>query len=119
MTSKAKQAAINFLKACKNEGFNVDVPQPGVVTISKGFEAGDLRAFVSCDSAGPMLLSMLGATRGSQWGTDGGSVGGHSAVRHGAYRLNQSGVPLRLSSAIERMTSVALGQQLARGAVSA
>lgn len=100
--SKATDVAGTFLSFCKREGFAVEV-RGEVVTIQKDFSPGDMGAFVDCDSMGPGCLSVLGAKGGSQWGTDGGSIGGMSAVKHGRYRLNQSGVPKRVSAAIQKM----------------
>ena len=65
--------------------------------VSKSFPVGDSDAFVECDMNGPYLLDLVPATRaGSVWGTDGGSVGGYSAVKNGSYCLKKSGCSKRI-----------------------
>jgi hypothetical protein len=100
--SKASETASAFLAAARAEGFQVIVKNPSVVTIFKKFPKGDKDAFVSCDMMAPGLLDMLGAKGGSMWGTDGGSIGGASALLQGAYSLNVSGVPKRVSASLAK-----------------
>jgi hypothetical protein len=38
------------------------------------------------------ILSMVKARGGSMWGTDGSGVGGYSAMLHGCFTMNISGV---------------------------
>lgn len=82
--------AKDFLDTCTKEGFTVSV-KPNIVSITKAFTPGDVDAFVECDCTGPLLLSCVPVNGGSVWGTDGGSIGGFSAVKHGRYTLNKSG----------------------------
>lgn len=103
--SKSSVAAASFLAAAKAAGFSVTIPQfpSGVVSVEKSFTPGDMDAFATCDMRAPGVLAKLGAKGGSQWGTDGGSVGGHSAIIHGRFKMNQSGVPLRLAAALAKL----------------
>jgi hypothetical protein len=80
----------DFLDACTAEGFACTV-RGNIVTITKRFTPGDIDAFVECDCIGPLLLNCVPLKGGSVWGTDGGSVGGVSAVARGRYTLNKSG----------------------------
>lgn len=101
--SKASDTAAEFLKAAQAEGFQVIVKNPTVVAIFKKFAKGDKDAFTSCDMMAPSILDKLGAKGGSMWGTDGGSVGGASALQHGRFTLNVSGVPKRVSAALSKL----------------
>lgn len=83
-------AAASFLAAARKHGFAVSI-RDGIVSISKSFAPGDKAAFCECDCIGPMVLDLVPLKGGSVWGTDGGSVGGYSAVANGRYTLNKSG----------------------------
>lgn len=95
MSNATKQTvsalASSFLAAARGHGFTVTIRSESVVMISKRFAVGDLDAFTGCDCFGPMLLDMVPLKGGSVWGTDGGSVGGYSAVKNGQYMLYKSG----------------------------
>lgn len=72
-----------------------------IVTISKQFTPGDNSAFVDCDMfAGGYLAELPQTTPGSTWGTDGGSIGGYSAIKSGCFTLNRSGIGKRVVSAL-------------------
>ena len=74
-----------------------------IVTISKRFAPGDNDAFVDCDMFAGSYLAELPATQsGSTWGTDGGSVGGYSAIRSGCFTLNRSGISKRVVAKIAK-----------------
>jgi len=97
--SKQNEIAAAFLAQATKLGFSVSV-RDTVVTISKSFTPGDIDAFSACDCFGPLLLDQAPIKGGSVWGTDGGSVGGYSAVKHGRYTLNKSGTGKRFLSAL-------------------
>jgi hypothetical protein len=94
-------AAGDFLRACRQMGWRVDARE-NIVTITRYFDAGDHAGFAECDSQAYELLSQFKTRRGSIWGTDGGSVGGYSAMLHGRYVLNVSGVNTRMVAEINR-----------------
>jgi hypothetical protein len=85
-------AALTFLNACDRAGYRVTINGENVVTITKHFAPNDREAFVACDGEYYGLLSILPRRGGSVWGTDGGGVGGYSAMLHGTFRMNASGV---------------------------
>ena len=91
--SPAEQAR-KFVAAVTAEGWRYSVTA-STVTIWKHFAAGDMNAFADCDMTAYGLLSLAPLKGGSVWGTDGGSVGGMSAVNNGCYRLNKSGTAKR------------------------
>lgn len=94
-----KTIAAEFVAAARKAGWIVTVKE-SIVTISKHFAANDRAAFVACDSEYYGILTMVPARGGSIWGTDGGSVGGYSAMLHGFFTMHQSGVGKRVAAAI-------------------
>ncbi len=96
--------AARFLDIATKAGFRVVLKDTvGVVAITKDFAPGDKAAFIDCDATASHVLDELPARGGSRWGTDGGSVGGHYAITHGMYCLNQSGVALRFTKALGKL----------------
>lgn len=91
--SKAADVAEKFLAACKAEGFSASASASGIVQVTRKFSAGSRDEFVFCGMTAPGLLMMLGAKCGSMWGTDGGGIGGMSALHSGRFKLNISGGP--------------------------
>ncbi len=71
--------------------------------VEKSFTPGDVQAFVTCDMDAPFLLALAPLRGGSVWGTDGGSVGGYSAVKHGQYVLNKAGQGARFVAALAKL----------------
>lgn len=100
--SQAMKIAREFVAACEREGFAFEAHDK-IVSVAKRFTPGDNDAFAACDMVAPSLLNMLNARGGSRWGTDGGSVGGYSALKRGTFVLNQSGVPKRVVTALRHM----------------
>ena len=95
----ALEIADKFLDACDENRFVVSV-RGTVVTISKTFDPGDSREFVRLDSSYYSVLSLVPASGGSIWGTDGGSVGGQAALDSGRFVMNISGVKKRFIDAL-------------------
>jgi len=93
-------AARAFAAAVKSAGWGYAV-RDGIVTIRKHFAPGDQAAFVRLDGEYYGLLSMVPARGGSIWGTDGSGVGGYSAVLHGEFVMNVSGVSKGFAAALE------------------
>jgi hypothetical protein len=86
-------AAVKFVAACERQGWKVRANEEArIVTITKHFAPGDNAAFVQLDGEYFDLLSRLPARGGSMWGTDGSGVGGYSAMLHGTFTMNLSGV---------------------------
>ena len=75
------------------DGYSIDMQANGIVSITKYFTPGDTNAFVDCDMmAGGYLAELPQTQPGSTWGTDGGGIGGYSAIKNGCFRLNRSGI---------------------------
>jgi hypothetical protein len=101
MNTATKTATIarEFVAACRKAGWQVS-SRDSVVTIRKHFTANSREEFVSLDGEYYGLLSMVPARGGSMWGTDGSGVGGYSAMLHGCFEMNVSGVGERMIAAI-------------------
>jgi len=104
-TTTAAFDAANWYTIARSLGYRLTA-RGCIVTLTKRFAAGDLAAFADCDMTAPSLLAQLPATSpGSTWGTDGASVGGYSAVKHGAYTLNRSGISKRIVAKLAKLAS--------------
>lgn len=97
--NKTQAEVATFVAACTNHGFDYEVSN-GIVRISKRFTPGDLDAFAECDAVASCILDLAPLRGGSVWGTDGGSVGGHAAVKSGFFRMNKSGSGARFLAAL-------------------
>ena len=84
-------AAREFVTAAISAGWRIS-SRENVVTITKDFTAGSREEFVQLDGEYYGILSMVKARGGSMWGTDGSGVGGYSAMLHGVFTMNISGV---------------------------
>lgn len=91
MKTSTKTAAANFAAAARNAGWTVS-SRDNVVTITKHFTPGSREDFVQLDGEYYGILSLVKARGGSMWGTDGSGVGGYSAMLHGCFTMNVSGV---------------------------
>ena len=91
MKTSTKTAAANFAAAARNAGWTVS-SRENVVTITKHFTPNSRDEFVQLDGEYYGILSMVKARGGSMWGTDGSGVGGYSAMLHGVFTMNVSGV---------------------------
>lgn len=96
---QAVSAAREFAAACEAAGW-VYAVREGIVTIRKYFAAGDGKAFVALDGEYYGILSLVPARGGSVWGTDGCGVGGYSAILHGEFVMNVSGVNKKFLAAL-------------------
>lgn len=106
-TTKTMTAAREFVTAALNAGWRIS-SRENVVTITKGFTAGSREEFVQLDGEYYGILSLVKARGGSMWGTDGSGVGGYSAVLHGVFTMNVSGVSDKMIDAIYKAWDEAL-----------
>lgn len=98
----ASETARAFCDAAKAGNWKIEA-RSEIVTITRHFAPGDNAEFVSCDGDYHGVLSTLRAKGGSMWGTDGGGVGCHVALRTGTFRMNVSGVGKRVIAAILKL----------------
>lgn len=103
--NKAETIAQKILVESTKHDFTLSINEDNtVLTVSKSFQKGDNDAFVNCDVVAPHILALCPSTQpGSVWGTDGGSVGGHTALINGSFRLNKSGCSKRVLQALRKM----------------
>jgi hypothetical protein len=97
-TTKTLATARKFVAAARSAGWRIS-SRENVVTITKGFTAQSREGFVQLDGEYYGILSIL-PWKGSMWGTDGSGVGGYSAMLHGVFTMNVSGVADRMIDAI-------------------
>jgi len=102
--TKTSKIARDFVKAALSAGWRIS-SRENVVTITKAltkeghsYEASR-RQFVELDGQWYGILSIL-PHKGSIWGTDGSGVGGYSAMLHGVFTMNVSGVSDKMIDAI-------------------
>lgn len=88
--SLAQSQALAFDAMCKAHGFLYSLSDTRV-RIEKAFTPGDMDAFTACDMFAGDVLALVPLKGGSVWGTDGGSVGGYSALKSGQFVMNKSG----------------------------
>lgn len=99
----AKEIAQSIADDCKRKGWTFYVDGK-ILTISKTFTPGDMDAFVKCDSEYYGIISQLPRARpGSDWGTDGGGVGGYFAHKSGQFTMSRSGGSIRVLQALARL----------------
>lgn len=103
MNSATSLQVAFFVDSCKKVGFTPVVASDSVVRVVKNFAPGDMDAFNFCDSVAYGLLGLAPLKGGSIWGTDGGSVGGHVAVKNGQYVLNKSGTGKRFMAELKKV----------------
>ena len=88
--SKASEAANDIRIACGNLGWSFEI-RGSIFTIRKVFHPTN-EEFVKADMEYGSILELLPRTRsGSDWGTDGGGIGGITAMTTGRFVMNRSG----------------------------
>jgi hypothetical protein len=102
--NKTMTAARKFVAAAREAGWKIS-SRENVVTITKALTKeghsweASRRQFVELDGQWYGILSIL-PHKGSIWGTDGSGVGGYSAMLHGLFTMNVSGVSDKTINAI-------------------
>lgn len=90
-----------FLSKCRDLGVSIEIRQ-GVLTLSKRFQAGSNEEFVKAETDVGIIYEAPQKYPGSTWGTDGGSVGGFSAITNGRMVLNRSGISKRWLNKLQK-----------------
>ncbi len=97
----ASEVAKKLLDAAKADGWTVEV-RGSILTITKRISGMD--EFVQADMGYWSILEILPMTSpGSVWGTDGGSIGGMSALNSGLFKMNKSGGSRRVLNALKKL----------------
>lgn len=89
-TSRTQQAQ-DFIARCADLNWRIQEITDSVVTITKRFTPCDREQFTTCDMEYYDILDMVPFRGGSVWGTDGGGIGGMSAMANGFFKMNKSG----------------------------
>lgn len=101
--TKSEVIASEIVEMSKKLGWRIEV-RGQILTIKKSIRPGSNEDFVRADGEYWSILGMLPTTSpGSSWGTDGGSVGGLSAMQGGTFTMNKSGGSIRVLKALAKM----------------
>lgn len=98
-----KEIAQKFLSECKANLFTPVLVGPTVVRVVRRFAPGDTQAFCECDMMAGSVLDVIPQRGGSQWGTDGGSIGGHVAIQNGHFQMSASGCSKRVLKELAKL----------------
>jgi hypothetical protein len=95
------EIASRFVSHCK--ACNITIERAShILTLTKQIPIGDNKAFADAEMDCSIIYDLPGGC-GSVWGTDGGSIGGMTALNTGRFRLNRSGVQKRILKAIANL----------------
>jgi hypothetical protein len=95
--------ALAIKAAADKYGFQLEV-RGGILTVHKSFTPGSNDGFVECDMMYGSVLGLLPRTSpGSDFGTDGGGIGGMVALQSGRFKMNRTGGSLRVLKALEKL----------------
>lgn len=98
--SSAFQSAIALKSKADELGFTLTV-RGNILTVSKRVIPGNNGSFAEADMSVYSVLELLPRTSpGSDWGTDGGSIGGMVAMQTGYFSMNRSGGSVRILKAL-------------------
>jgi hypothetical protein len=102
--ASARTIAAETLATAQRLGWTITQARDSIVTISKTITPNNAESFRIADSEYYTILSQLPRTQpGSMWGTDGGGIGGLSAMISGRFVMNTSGVSKLVVRAIADM----------------
>lgn len=98
------EIAKSIKAAADKHGFTLEV-RGGILTVHRRYQGGDVNAwFRDCDMTYGCVTGLLPSVEpGSEWGTDGGSVGGMSAINSGYFKMNKSGGSKRVLAALTKL----------------
>lgn len=96
-----------FTAACADAGFRFTSCNYGggdyVVEVTTTFAPNDAVAYLKAEHTSYNLLGLAPVvTYGTTWGSDSGSVGGHSALTSGRFHMCKSGVGKRFGAALAK-----------------
>jgi hypothetical protein len=97
------EIAQDIKAAADKYGFQLEV-RGDVLTVHKTFAPGSKDGFCECDMMYGSVLELLPRTQpGSDWGTDGGGIGGMVALQSGRFKMNRSGGSKRVLKALVKV----------------
>ena len=103
-----KKTSLQIAKEIKQKaddlGWQLAVRNGSILTITKKLARCNMEEFTKADMEYYSILGKLPTTSpGSMWGTDGGGVGGMSALNSGMFTMNKSGGSKRILNALSKM----------------
>ena len=103
MKQSPQQIAMDIKESAQKYGFEIEV-RGTVLTISKRIQPGNKEDFCEADMMYYSVLGKLPRTEpGSDWGTDGGSIGGMAALNTGMFKMHRSGGSKRVLAALKKL----------------
>lgn len=103
MTNLEVQAIVEkFLSECQEYSFTPSVRGDTCVIVQRKFTPGDKQAFTECDMMASGVLDIIPQRGGSQFGTDGGSIGGAIGLQTGKFHLTATGCSKRVVAALKK-----------------
>ena len=104
--TKSIESAQKIIQKANELGWTIEV-RGNILTIRKAITPNDLESFSQADQEYYSILSLLPlTTSGSMWGTDGGGVGGLTAMQSGLFTMNISGGSIRVLKALSKLLEV-------------
>ena len=97
----AKEQAEKILETARRYGFEVST-RGSILTVSKRIR-GEAEFAEADMMVGSVLECLPRTSAGSDWGTDGGSLGGLAALHTGRFVMNRSGGSKRVLKALASM----------------
>lgn len=96
-----KELAYKFVSLADQYGFNISIRNT-IVSITKHINGND--EFRDADMSYYSVLDYAPALKNqsSVWGTDGGSIGGLSAIKSGLFKMNKSGIKKGFLTALRK-----------------
>lgn len=105
--SKAKFIAQSVAEKALEAGARLSI-RNNILSIESNYDANKFNdinewfRFCDCIVTG-ILYEVPQTSAGSMWGTDGGSVGGLSALQSGTFKMNRSGCSVRVLNALKKL----------------
>ena len=97
-----KEQAAKFVNLCREYGWTWKA-RPNIVEISKEIVKNSNESFTTADMEYGSLLDLAPLKGGSTWGTDGGGIGGMSAMRSGTFTMKKSGTAARFIKELQKL----------------
>ena len=98
-----QRQAEEFVLRCNKLGWTFTIQHNGIVAIQKKFTADSHSEFAIADMEYGEMLDLLPLTGGSVWGTDGGGIGGMTALKKGIFTMKKSGRNLQFLQALRKL----------------
>jgi hypothetical protein len=100
--STAQETAMKIIDSAKENQMTIRT-RGSILEVTRRITPGCGRSFAVAEMGASIVLGLLPRTSpGSDWGTDGGSIGGMTAMQTGHFRMNRSGGSARVLNALRK-----------------